>query len=175
MSFTVIRDAITHEECDRILSIANNQWTAADTQGESTARKSSIVWTEDRATYKTIFQLRSTLKKYAHYNITGAEPMQITKYEGSGFYDFHYDGDGITRINAPRTVLHNRVRKLSFSILLNDDYVGGEFEFYGNKTPISAEKGTLIAFPSYMMHRVTPITWGTRYSLVTWFVGEQFK
>ena len=36
-------------------------------------------------------------------------------------------------------------------------------------------RGTLVAFPSYVMHRVTPVTSGTRKSLVAWVAGPKFR
>jgi PKHD-type hydroxylase len=37
----------------------------------------------------------------------------------------------------------------------------------------SKERGTVHLFPSYMPHKVTPITRGTRYSLVIWVHGSR--
>ena len=69
----------------------------------------------------------------------------------------------------------NKVSKLSLTIILNDDFEGGEFEFHNNHSPIKENGvGTAIVFPSYLVHRVRPITKGTRYSLVSWFCGEPF-
>ena len=76
--------------------------------------------------------------------------------------------------------MNGRVRKLSMSIILNGNFQGGKFEFatYGREvcqiTPIEASPGTIIVFPSSMEHRVTPVTKGIRYSLVTWFLGPPF-
>ena len=76
--------------------------------------------------------------------------------------------------------MHGHVRKLSMSVLLNDNFEGGAFEFatYGKEdciiTPIEVEAGSVIVFPSWMEHRVAPVTKGIRYSLVTWFVGPPF-
>ena len=68
------------------------------------------------------------------------------------------------------------------SILLNKDFSGGKFQFvnvYNGKkliqTPELKETGSVIVFPSFMEHRVAPVTKGTRYSLVTWFLGPPFK
>ena len=64
--------------------------------------------------------------------------------------------------------------------MLNDNFDGGAFEFASyNKeecviTPIEASSGSVIVFPSSVEHRVSPVTKGTRYSLVTWFVGPPF-
>ena len=51
---------------------------------------------------------------------------------------------------------------------------GGYFEFFG-KEKVNSKRGTVIVFPSYKLHRVKPVTEGTRYSLVTWFCGESFR
>ena len=66
------------------------------------------------------------------------------------------------------------------SVILNDNFEGGAFEFasYGKEectvTAIEPEAGAVIVFPSAMEHRVTPVTKGIRYSVVTWFVGPPF-
>ena len=67
------------------------------------------------------------------------------------------------------------------TVLLNDDYEGGDFQFaqYSKEkcNVISVEQnkiGSIIVFPSYMEHRIIPITKGLRYSLVVWFVGPPF-
>jgi PKHD-type hydroxylase len=86
------------------------------------------------------------------------------------FYDFHSD------------ILHTgpHYRKMSFSLQLSDPstYKGSELEFYhyGNTFDKSkTDQGTLIAFPSFIPHRVTPLTEGKRYSLVGWVCGKAFK
>ena len=68
------------------------------------------------------------------------------------------------------------------TILLNDDYEGGNFQFgFFNKgdvsitTPEFSTRGSIIFFPSFMHHQVAPVTKGTRYSLVAWFLGPSFK
>jgi PKHD-type hydroxylase len=67
------------------------------------------------------------------------------------------------------------------TILLNDSFEGGQFEFasYGKKdctvSPLEMKKGQVVVFPSHMEHRVAAVTKGTRYSLVCWFLGPPFK
>ena len=59
------------------------------------------------------------------------------------------------------------------------DYEGGEFQFYnGNgdpEIPPIQEQGSVLVFDSRMYHRVTPITKGVRYSLVSWILGPHFR
>ncbi len=70
-------------------------------------------------------------------------------------------------------------RKLSLSLQLSDParYQGCDLELsYGDgvqQAPRS--RGTVIAFPSYVLHRVTPIASGTRKSLVIWASGPDFR
>ena len=90
-------------------------------------------------------------------------------------------GDHLSTHNYPgNDYLHNHVRKLSMSVILNDNFDGGEFEFasYGKEkceiTPIKAMAGSVIVFPSSMEHRVAPVIKGIRYSVVVWFLGPPF-
>ncbi len=86
---------------------------------------------------------------------------------------------------------NNKIRKISCSVLLNDpqSYEGGDFEIgYTNKlcdgtiddTKVTLEKGkmlkqgSVIVFPSFVWHRVTPVKKGKRYSLVNWALGPSY-
>ncbi len=99
-----------------------------------------------------------------------SENFQYTIYHGSagGHYGWHVD-------QGPMTVR----RKLSFSVQLSDpaSYEGCNLEFQGGNKIETAprDRGAVIAFPSYVLHRVTPCTWGTRKAMVAWTTGPQFK
>ena len=111
-----------------------------------------------------------------NYDISGVEAIQITKYEKGDYYDFHIDGKG-----THKNTVNGKVRKISMTIQLNDDYEGGDFQVAlckGGKVILETlEKGlgSIIVFPSILEHCVTPVTSGTRYSLVAWFIGSPFK
>lgn len=64
-------------------------------------------------------------------------------------------------------------RKLSFSLLLNEDFTGGNFELLEGNF-LSAKKGKLLVFPSFLPHRVTPVTSRIRYVIFGWFYGPNF-
>ena len=72
-------------------------------------------------------------------------------------------------------------RKLSMTVQLSDskDYEGGEFHFYNGiddpEIPPIQEQGSILVFDSRMWHKVTPITKGVRYSLVSWILGPHFQ
>jgi len=102
--------------------------------------------------------------------------IQHTLYEAkdNGHYDFHID----TFFEAP-VKFH---RKLSMTIQLSDseDYEGGNFKFYPEMVePPDSEKlrakGTILIFPSFLPHAVTPVTKGERKSLVVWADGPEWK
>jgi len=150
-------------------------------------RTSKVAWSSDQWIYDLIWPYMETANAQAgwEYDIKAAESVQITRYPEGGFYNFHKDGksDNLGVYNAPKNkFIHGNVRKLSMSIILNDDYEGGGFEFATLKkeaaniyTPDFNKLGSVMVFPSFMMHRVKPVTKGTRYSLVSWFVGPPFK
>jgi PKHD-type hydroxylase len=103
--------------------------------------------------------------------------IQFTEYHASGEdkYDWHHD----TKWVSPQPYR----RKLSMCIQLSDpeDYEGGTFEFHPEDVPERPKpeellpQGTVLIFPSFLRHRVTTVTKGTRYSLVTWYEGPNFR
>lgn len=106
-----------------------------------------------------------------NYKIDWAEPIQLAKYEKDHHYDWHEDW-GPLEIRED-----NMVRKLSVVILLSDpsEFKGGEFQFknpYDTDITVKMSKGSVLVFPSYITHRVTPIISGTRYSAANWILGK---
>lgn len=106
-------------------------------------------------------------KAFTHYNnlfsSVGAftdSGYELLKYEPNGFYVQHVDG------------FSGNGRILSFSITFNDGYEGGDFSFFDGEHIVKTKAGSAIIFPSNFMypHAITPITKGTRYSMVTWFI-----
>ena len=105
------------------------------------------------------------------YSLSGQENTQIGRYKSTdeGHYDWHMDAD------APQNGIQ---RKLSISILLSDpsEFEGGELQFKGiEDQKILTSQGSIVVFPSFIEHRVTPVTKGVRYSAVTWASGPSFR
>jgi len=135
-------------------------------------RSSTIRWVHDR-------EIRSFLKEYIimansaafGVDLNGHCEIQYTEYYATerGHYDWHHD----VFWNAPT----NSDRKLSIVIQLSnpDEYEGGNFEFSECENPEFKNKGSILVFPSYLKHRVTPVTKGTRKSLVSWFFGPRWR
>jgi len=108
---------------------------------------------------------------YYKFELNNFEYIQYTSYDKTGSkYDYHVD----LTLNFPRT----NMRKLSVVMFLSDDsqYTGGKFILNtGKETEIEQKKGRIIVFPSFFLHRVTPIETGVRKSLVNWISGPAFK
>ncbi len=117
--------------------------------------------------------VNSLNSQFYKYDLTEMEDLQYTEYnsEHKDFYTSHSD-DGYK---------FNLFRKLSVSIQLSspDEYQGGDLTFYRNTlsecTVAPKQAGTVIVFPSFVIHEVKPITAGTRKSLVTWVNGPRFR
>ena len=101
------------------------------------------------------------------------EPVQFLGYPVGGHYVGHNDGEHFNY----ETRQWERImdRDVSFLFYLNDQYGGGELEFYDLGLTIKPKKGMMIAFPSYkdFAHKVHPVTWGHRYSLVSWVATQK--
>ena len=116
--------------------------------------------------------------QYYNFDLNGYDHFQYTVYRGTekGKYDFHMD----TTMNENKT--DNDCRKLSMTFLLsepNKDFKGGEFQINDseekNARTIPMNKGDIILFPSFMLHRVKPVTAGVRKSIVVWVLGPKFR
>jgi PKHD-type hydroxylase len=96
--------------------------------------------------------------------------IQIARYDAAdqGFYTWHTDFGDI----AP-------TRKVSITVQLSDpaDYDGGDLELMFREEAHRADRtrGAIIAFPSWLLHRVTPVTRGARWSLVAWISGPRWR
>jgi len=65
-------------------------------------------------------------------------------------------------------------RKLSFSLLLNDDFQGGDFATV-TESSVACDAGKLLVFPSFLPHKISPVESGTRYAIFGWIYGPNFK
>ena len=101
------------------------------------------------------------------------EPAQFLGYNPGGHYKKHNDGEHFNE--KTRQWEKCMPRDISFLFYLNEEYGGGELEFTDLGLTIKPKKGMMIAFPSYkdFAHKVHPVTWGHRYSLVSWIETEK--
>lgn len=145
----------------------------------NSTRTSKTSWIPNDLTTDWLYRkiamfLRRINGEFYRFDVDGMyENMQYTVYESEnqGFYNWHTD----IGVYSSESV----TRKLSMSLLLTDptSFEGGDLEIWSSSGPLQAPKtlGTIVVFPSYALHRVTPVTKGTRISLVVWFGGPAFK
>jgi PKHD-type hydroxylase len=143
-------------------------------------RSSKIKWIQQEDKWEWVYaklmgmivEANKSLWNFDLYSVL--DNIQYTEYhaEDGGHYDWHQDlGPGWLS-----------KRKISITVQLSDpsEYEGGELEYWKGGPPENADKapkgkGVVFIFPSYMMHRVTPVTKGVRRSLVLWIGGIPFK
>lgn len=147
---------------------------------EPQVRKSKVAFFElDQDNHWIFEKLKSITEsinnEFFQYDLTGFRTIQYTKYNN---VDDHYSHHKDMLFDAFFPEDHGLTRKLSVILFLSDpsEYTGGEFELHGNSEfIIEQKKGRIIAFPSFMMHRVIPVKSGERSSLVFWVLGPKFK
>tara|TARA_A100001201_G_scaffold40519_1_gene41843 strand:- start:243 stop:830 length:588 start_codon:yes stop_codon:yes gene_type:complete len=169
------QEAFSEEEIQKIEDIASaieEETATAGREGSGKvikARTSKVRWMEYDDSTAWIYQkigmyIHRANKELWNFDWEGhSDTIQHTTYYSSekGHYDWHVDvGNGSMSM-----------RKMSAVLLLNDDYEGGELQIKKIGEDLQHKKGNLFIFPSYLMHRVTPVTKGTRRSLVIWVGG----
>jgi len=153
-------------------------------------RNSKVVWLDEPWIYKIIQPFVNTANRNAGWNFEWdwSEPAQFTQYKKGMYYNWHIDSLPEPYINEGP--LQGKIRKLTSVLVLSNtsEYKGGELEFQfqaedpqfnkGRKIKVANEvapKGSIIVFPSFVWHRVKPVTKGVRYSMPTWHLGYPFK
>ena len=143
------------------------------------SRSSSVKWMPFNDENKWIYDKIGDMALEAnnemfHFDLSHMpEQIQYTEYYASnnGHYDWHMDigSQGLMPF-----------RKISVTVQLSgpDEYEGGDLQIWaGGQYPMTAPKGkgNVVIFPSFMMHRVTPVTQGTRKSFVLWLGGGHYR
>ena len=169
---------LSKEECEKIILIGKYKSLEKGSTGDNNinkSRDSHISWLAPSDNLDWLYRrLTDTIQnlnnRFFGFNLSGiAEGLQFTNYKApAGKYDQHID-----------RAYNWQIRKLSITIQLSNpnDYEGGDFELITGDKPKVFEKqqGKLFAFPSFLLHRVTPVTKGERNSLVAWITGDNFK
>ena len=182
MNYYYFTNAFTQEEILKIIEIGENLPITPGTTvghdnevGVSEYRVSDISWIDETEETAWIYEKIANYAKIANKEMWNfdiwdyQDLLQFTKYYGDGgHYDWHVDlGPGISN------------RKLSCVLQLSspEEYEGGVLQMNpgGNIIEVPQGLGTICFFPSFLLHRVTPLTSGIRKSLVTWLCGAHFR
>ena len=151
-------------------------------------RNSNVSWLDQEWIYREIrpFLIKANKQAGWNYHFDYLESIQFTKYKLNQHYGWHVDEyPNPFDNNCENINWRGKTRKISAVIILSNpnDYKGGELMFkyfQGEKTKIESvkdflPKGSIIVFPSYVLHQVKPVTDGLRYSLVVWTLGHPFR
>ena len=198
-NYYYFKSALSNVLCDKIIKegMSNNQKSAGvgyvdpKTKFELTEvrkiRDSNVSWIGDVWLKKLLkpYVDRANQKAGWNFNLNDSEDCQFTIYNQGQYYAWHTDADEKLYENKEWKGL---MRKLSVTVSLSnpEDYEGGLLEFdLRNIGEINTSeiikckeilpKGSIVVFPSYTWHRVSPVTSGTRLSLVQWNLGPGFK
>lgn len=171
------KDGFNDDEVQKIVDIAH---TFEEKQGKaygekaagmSGSRNSAIRWVRCQPETRWIYERFETLGKLANerifqFHLTGIQdPLQFAQYGPDQCFDWHLDFE--------RGPLSNR--KLSLVVQLTDpgEYQGGDLQIKVAEQPFTVprKKGCVILFPSFLLHRVTPVEAGTRLSVIGWIAG----
>ena len=166
-----------------VISLSDNLEEDRGGIGEGKARydkniRSNSVYGIGNSDFKTlVFEWTKKANQEADWNfdISDIQDLQLSKYREGEKYSWHYD------------LQHtNPMRKLTYNVVLNSDFEGGEFQFSWGSPSAPYKKrvkpepqlnipGRMVVFPSYYYHRITPVTSGVRCSLTGWVTGDPFK
>ena len=164
-------EALDSETCNRIieLGLSKKKRKATVQNKQEQYRESNVVWLYDQWITELLIPYIYSANEKAGWNFQWepVEEIQFTEYNKGGYYDWHRDsfeqsdGDG-------------KIRKISVTINLNDNFKGGDMWFdnaleYDKTDPkkISKSTGGITVFPSHVWHKVDKVTKGTRYILIT--------
>jgi len=174
-NYYYFNDAFNTEECDLIIKTFKPFCRDRGTVNGTGTRICDITWIARNNTTEWIYDRICKLAAKANtsmfnFDITHMhDKIQFTKYDQNeqGCYARHMDVHSSGLCGC---------RKLSISIQLSSEYTyeGGELVIRGTQT-VSQKRGTMVVFPSFLEHEVKPVTAGTRYSLVLWLYGPQFR
>ena len=164
---TIVKNSLNHEF---------QRATIIDEENTDKFRKSNIKWLPFDSEWewvinRIISQVVEANKTMWDFELgTIIDNIQYTEYDGNGgHYDWHMD-------IGPGTISH---RKVSIVVQLSepDEYVGGDLQLMTGTEHVTVPrgKGNVVIFPSFLLHRVIPLTSGNRKSLVLWVGGGHYK
>lgn len=176
-----VANVFSPDECAKIISASESRAYAdarlIDGTLQDNTRRARITWLDDSGDDEWVFRrLLDTVseanRRHFQFSLEEfSERMQVAYYgaETEGFFDWHIDiGDG----------QFARRRKLTIVTQLSEDdsYAGGDLETNadGHVRRASRTRGTALLLPSFVLHRVTPVTQNARYSLTLWAHGPDF-
>lgn len=188
-----VESAFSEEEVSLILAGLNESereqaqiggTTDSDDESLLKYRSSKVNFINYSKEYSWLFEKLNKIvekvnEEYYNFDLNGYDFVQYSEYYANenGHYDYHVD---MMMDIIPQKDYDFLYRKLSFSLCLNQqdtDYFGGDFKIKTGAEDVSVKlnSGDMLLFPSFILHKVEPVTEGVRKSLVGWVVGPKFR
>lgn len=164
---------ISPEDCDAIVSALNGyQWSPGESgskeYAEKVKRNEELTSSEDGEVQNLLTKIATSIIKCDGFNRRmfpkHLARARFNRYQGGGTYGIHTDSAFMGSNPEIRT-------DVSMTVFLNDGYDGGALRLYwrgGEVTTIKEPKGTLVFYPSGVLHEVTPVVEGERIAFVAW-------
>ena len=191
-TYMIYENAVSAELCNQTINrFAKEDFKAGLVGGygvgnfDGQTRNTDIQWANKYDILECIltrFIMQANQEALWDFDITEPEIVQIGKYKEDQFYGQHIDcfikGNDVVATGNGGGIIVPMLsqRKISASLLLNDEseYEGGGLVIL-DETVKTKKQGTIIVFPSFMAHQVSPVTKGVRYSAVCWMLGPKWK
>ena len=142
------------------------------------------VTTTKLISYDILFQFKEVEEIYnnAFHVAThhfGYNLFPLLKTKNAIYNEYHSDAGGKYDWHVDHSQHPKWDTKMTFIINLSESFTGGEFQLYNGQEPATitefSEPGTALVFKSHIMHRVTPVTSGTRRTLTFFLAGPAFQ
>lgn len=180
LNWTQWDERLTDEQCDWIVDIGKSfeEGLASALGEEETEEKTRLGYLHriqvneaSKPLYELLYQLITSInERYYGFDLKGIIPADFIEYHADfGRFDWH---DDYAYVGS------DKIRKITMIVQLSDssDYEGGDLETFAHgPTAVPRDRGTVVAFPPFVPHRVKPVTKGVRRSLVVWATGPLYR
>jgi len=193
-SYWLFKNALTEKDRNKIKRLAKKSGygkasirsaNKESQEPDKKVRNTDTAFSSDQFLYDTLCPFVSIANDQAgwKYDLDWFEAVQIARYKKNQHYAWHTDGNGDHfGVYSEGDNVKGKVRKVSLVACLSNGYVGGDLELalqkQGGENEVlypEMKVGDVIVFPSFVFHRSTPITKGTKYSAAMWCLGAPFK
>jgi len=194
-SYWLFKGALLQKDRNKIKSIARKagyreaktmqDFSHLTNEGDENVRSTDVAFSSDGYLYNTLCPFVHSANDQAgwKYDLDWFESVQIARYKKNQHYAWHRDGAGDHfGVYSSDDRLGGKVRKVSLIACLSNGYVGGDLELALQQQDEENQilypemgVGDVIVFPSYVFHRSTSISKGTKYSAAMWCLGPPFR
>lgn len=172
-------EGFSKDECEKIISVGHKLNTEQGTAGggvNESIRRSKISWLPLNSDTRWVYDRIGEMAQQANAAIYQMDLVAQTEMIQFGTYDAQDEGHYAWHVDHGKGLYH---RKLSVCVQLTEptEYEGGQLQMLSGTSEVTMPStiGSVAVFPSFMLHRVLPVTEGKRQSLVNWISGPPLR